>query len=70
MIISISIHVVANGIISFSLSLSFFFRPHHTAWGILVPQPGIKPAPLAVEAQILNHRTTREVRVSFFFMTE
>ena len=31
------------------------------ACGILAPQPGIKPAPLAVEAWSLNHWTTREV---------
>ena len=31
------------------------------ACGILVPQPGIKPVPLAMEAQSLNHWTTREV---------
>ena len=33
----------------------------HVACGILVPQPGIKPTPPAVEARSLNHRTTREV---------
>ena len=26
--------------------------------GILVPEPGIEPLPLALEAQILNHWTT------------
>ena len=31
------------------------------AWGILVPQPGIKPMPSTVEAPSLNHWTTREV---------
>ena len=31
------------------------------ACGILVPGPGIKPAPPAVEMQSLNHWTTREV---------
>ena len=31
------------------------------ACGILVPQPGIEPVPPAVEAQSLNHQTTREV---------
>lgn len=29
--------------------------------GISVPQPGIKPAPFALEAQNLNHETSREV---------
>ena len=32
----------------------------HTARGILVSQPGIKPMPPAVEAWSLNHWTTRE----------
>ena len=40
------------------------FFPHHHACGILVPQPGIEPVPLAVEAQSLNHWTTREVPMS------
>ena len=31
------------------------------AYGILVPQPGIKPMSPSVEAWILNHCTTREV---------
>ena len=31
------------------------------ACGILVPQPGIEPTPLAVEAWSLNHWTAREV---------
>ena len=39
----------------------FFFRLCNTACGILVPRPGIKPMPPAVEAQSLNHWTTREV---------
>ena len=46
-----------------------FFRPHHVACGILVPQPGIKPTPPALEMQSLNHWTNREVPwgCSFFF---
>ena len=39
---------------------SSFFWPYHTAHGISVPQPGIKPTPPAVEVQSLNHWTTRE----------
>ena len=31
------------------------------AFGILVPQPGIEPAPPTMEAWSLNHWTTREV---------
>ena len=33
----------------------------YASCGILVPQPGIEPMPLAVKAQNLNHRTTGEV---------
>ena len=32
------------------ISLLFFFWPRHMACGILFPQSGIKPGPLAVEA--------------------
>ena len=38
----------------------FFFLPHHTACGILVPQPGTEPRSSAVKAQSPNHWTTRE----------
>ena len=34
--------------------------------GILVPQPGIKPVPLAVEEQSLNYWTIREVCFKIF----
>ena len=37
----------------------FFFWSHWVAYGILVPPPGIKPAPLALDA--LNHWTAREI---------
>ena len=40
-----------------------FFWPYHTAGGILVPQPGIKTAPPALEVQSLNHWTIREVLI-------
>ena len=47
----------------------FFFGS--TACGILVPQPGIKAMPLAVEARSPNHWTAREVPlVSFFFILD
>ena len=39
----------------------FQFGPHRMACGILVPLPGIKPIPPAVEAQSPNHWTAREV---------
>ena len=46
------------------LSLSFlFFWSQCMACGILVPQSGLNPAPLAVEAQSLTHQTTREVLI-------
>ena len=35
--------------------LVFLFWPHHTACGILVPPPGIKPRPSAVTVQSPNH---------------
>ena len=44
----------------------FFFWPCHVAFGILVPWPGVKPVPPAVEAQSLNHRATREVPLNGF----
>ena len=40
--------------------LEGFFWLHCTACWILVPQPEIKPMPLAVEVWILNHWATRE----------
>ena len=41
--------------------LSFFFSwPHHTAYGIVVPWPGIEPTPPAVEAWSLNQWAARE----------
>ena len=36
------------------------YVPLHTARGILVPQPAIKPVPPAVEACGLNHWAIRE----------
>ena len=38
----------------------FFFLVAPLACGILIPQGGIKLTPPAVEAQSLNHWTTRE----------
>ena len=39
----------------------------YTACGILVPQPGMNHAPLAVEVQSANHWTAREVPYFLFF---
>lgn len=60
-------------------SLSFSFpllllsfgrgRPCPKARGILVPQLGIKPAPLHWRHKVLTTRHTREARVSFYLMT-
>ena len=38
-----------------------FFWPYHGAYGILVPQPGIDPAPPAVNARNLSYWTAREI---------
>ena len=38
--------------------------------GILVRQPGIKPALPAVKAQSLNHWTSREVTGSMFWISQ
>ena len=43
-----------------------FFWSCRVACGILVPQPGIKPVPPALEAQSVNHWTTRGVPVVCF----
>ena len=53
-------------VISFpaTMELFFFFLIFWScslACRILVPQPGIKPVPPAVEVQCINHWTTREV---------
>ena len=39
----------------------FFFWPRHTAFGILLPQPGIEPGPRAVKAPSPNHWSAREL---------
>ena len=38
----------------------FFFGCAHVACGILIPQSGIEPTPLAVKARGPNHWTARE----------
>ena len=40
-----------------------FFWWCHSAYGILVPQPGIEPAPPALKVQSLDNWTAREVSV-------
>ena len=50
-------HVIAKHL---SLYFCCCCWPHHVACEILVPWPGIKPVPHAVEVQSFNHWTTRE----------
>ena len=65
----LSFHFCLSVFLSFPLppSIRSFFLPFslsvfcHTARGILVPCPGIRPVPPEVEAQSLNRWTTREV---------
>ena len=62
--------VLEWGAIAFSgcrcyASTILFFLPHHTTHGILIPQPGIEPEPLAVEPCSLFHWSAREVLECF-----
>ena len=53
-----------------NLYLFFSFWSCHATCRILVPQPGIKPTPPAVETQSPNHCTTREVpSLSFLILS-
>ena len=55
---------------SFSAVKTLFcccFWPHCTAYGILVPQPEIKPRVPAVREMSANHCTTREFPEDNFF---
>ena len=60
------INLISTSLVVFwGLEVFFFFSAlPHTAYGILVPWPGIKPVPSAVEALEawhLDHQTTRAV---------
>ena len=46
----------------------FVSWPCHVACRILVPQLGIEPGPLAVEARNPNHWTTKEFPLPWFFV--
>ena len=47
----------------------FFLWSHHVAYGILVPQPGTKPGPLAMKVESPNYWPTREPPgISLFFL--
>ena len=52
------------GLLSYFIYLLFFW-PCHTARRILVPQPGIKPVPPAMEVWSPNHWTAREFPCRF-----
>ena len=56
-LLSVSVH-------SFVARFFFFFLLVCEAYIPIVPWPEIKPVPPAVEAQSLNHWTTREVPVT------
>ena len=47
----------------------YLFWPRCTACGILVPQPGIEPRPLAVRVRSPNYWTAREFPIWLFFKT-
>ena len=60
-VISILKNLVSSRAIILVLFLFLFlFLPQCKAFGILVPRPGIEHITLALEAQSLNHRATRE----------
>ena len=46
--------------VDMAFGLFFIFWPRCAARGILVPRPGIEPAPLALKAWSLNHRLLRK----------
>ena len=39
----------------------------HKACGILAPQPEIEPTPSALEGEVFNHWTAREVPIFYFY---
>ena len=49
---------------------AFCLRLQHAACGVLVPQPGMVPAPLTLEVQIPKDWTTEEIPVCYFFKQE
>ena len=59
-----SVHHLKGGLGLLTLTFpgrNFFFWLYYLACRILVPRPGIKPTIPAVEAQSLNHWTTRHI---------
>ena len=63
--LSSSEHFLWNNFISFLFNL--FLASSCSTWDLLVPPPGIKPVPLAVRVQSLNHWTITEVPDFVFF---
>ena len=55
-------------IVSFLFKKCFPIFIYHTTYGILFPRPRIESMPPAVEAPSLNHWTTREASLLFFFL--
>ena len=55
--------------IIFHFYLFIYFWPCSAACGILVPWPGIEPAPSAVKARSPNHWTTRELLHLFILLS-
>ena len=54
-------------LVLFQICFFIFFWPRRAACRILVPQPGIEPAPSAVKAQSPHHWTARDFPPSSFF---
>ena len=52
----------------YSYLIIFWGGLYSEACGILVPPTGIEPAPLTLEAQSLNHWTTRKVPFLHYFI--
>ena len=50
-----------SNILEIMMMMIIFFGYKARHAGVLVPQPGIEPVSLALEAQSLSHWTTREV---------
>ena len=59
-----------KGLGNIFLLIYLFFWLHRTACGILVPQPGMQPAPPEVEVWSLNRWTTRETPIFLFTFEE
>ena len=52
-----------------SLLILLGMWPHHTASGILVPQPGIKPKPPSLEAHSFNTWMARDIGRNLLWKT-